>query len=202
MLPFTEPADAPATIQGRGDLEAEQKVVDAAYEHLARMRAKAERLLAEMTGVDPDLDWALARRVKALSAPRRALCFGRTDATGGTTWYIGRRHVEDATGEPLVIEWRAPVALPFYRFGYTDADRVKGDGRMAEVLARALALRTRHDDADLEVILGLRRLVVPADAANAAAGTAASRRIPYAAARDLLRDLLVRLLYDRYVSWR
>ena len=30
-------------------------------------------------------------------------------------WYIGRLAVEDETHTPLVIDWRAPVAEPFYR---------------------------------------------------------------------------------------
>ena len=47
--------------------------------------------------------------------------------------YIGRRHVHDGDGNPMVIDWRAPVSQPFYqalsknpldvglrrRFGYT-----------------------------------------------------------------------------------
>ncbi|MFG3090019.1 HelD family protein [Streptomyces antibioticus] len=50
--------------------------------------------------------------------------------------YIGRRHVHDADGDPMVIDWRAPVSQPFYRaskkdpmdvglrrrFGYTGGD--------------------------------------------------------------------------------
>ncbi|WP_371653386.1 MULTISPECIES: UvrD-helicase domain-containing protein [unclassified Streptomyces] len=50
--------------------------------------------------------------------------------------YIGRRHVHDAEGDPMVIDWRAPVSQPFYRaskkdpqdiglrrrFGYTGGD--------------------------------------------------------------------------------
>ena len=115
MSSLTEPTAARAA-----DLHAEQALVDAAYEHLGRMRAKAERLLAEMKGADPDLEWALVRRANALSSTTRALCFGRTDSTDGTTWYIGRRHVEDERGDPVVVEWRAPVALPFYRASWSD----------------------------------------------------------------------------------
>ncbi|MET8246060.1 UvrD-helicase domain-containing protein [Streptomyces sp. NPDC005202] len=51
-------------------------------------------------------------------------------------FYIGRRHVHDADGDPMVIDWRAPVSQPFYRaskndpmdialrrrFGYTGGD--------------------------------------------------------------------------------
>jgi DNA helicase IV len=60
---------------------------------------------------------------------------GRRWETGGR-FYIGRRHVHDADGDPMVIDWRAPVSQPFYRaskkdpmdvglrrrFGYTGGD--------------------------------------------------------------------------------
>ncbi|MFJ4243425.1 HelD family protein [Streptomyces iakyrus] len=52
------------------------------------------------------------------------------------TLHIGRRHVHDRDGDPMVIDWRAPVSQPFYRaskkdpmdialrrrFGYTGGD--------------------------------------------------------------------------------
>ncbi len=102
------------------DLEREQSYIDAAHEHLIRMRARAEHLLSTVGGDDPDLEWALVRRVRALAESPRALCFGRTDAGDGTTWYVGRRHVEDQRGDPVVVEWRAPVAVPFYRASWSD----------------------------------------------------------------------------------
>ncbi|WP_333771720.1 HelD family protein [Streptomyces sp. IBSBF 2435] len=45
---------------------------------------------------------------------------GSPDAGGGgrqagESFYIGRRHVHDAHGDPMVIDWRAPVSQPFYR---------------------------------------------------------------------------------------
>ncbi|MGY4922641.1 HelD family protein [Streptomyces sp. 900105755] len=60
---------------------------------------------------------------------------GRRWETGGR-FYIGRRHVHDHDGDPMVIDWRAPVSQPFYRaskkdpmdvalrrrFGYTRGD--------------------------------------------------------------------------------
>jgi len=33
----------------------------------------------------------------------------------GQEFHIGRRHVHDGGGEPVVIDWRAPVSRPFYR---------------------------------------------------------------------------------------
>ncbi len=32
----------------------------------------------------------------------------------GETFHIGRRHVHDPGGHPVVIDWRAPVSRPFY----------------------------------------------------------------------------------------
>ncbi|MFH9354247.1 HelD family protein [Kitasatospora sp. NPDC017646] len=38
-----------------------------------------------------------------------------SEGSGGESFYIGRRHVHDADGDPMVIDWRAPVSQPFYR---------------------------------------------------------------------------------------
>ncbi|WP_078910583.1 AAA family ATPase [Streptomyces sp. NRRL S-87] len=87
-------------------------------------------------------------RIKALAdLADTPLFFGRLDylhapgadlaeGAGGERFYIGRRHVHDADGDPMVIDWRAPVSQPFYRaskkdpqdvglrrrFGYTGGD--------------------------------------------------------------------------------
>ncbi|WP_327369081.1 HelD family protein [Streptomyces sp. NBC_01217] len=39
-------------------------------------------------------------------------------------FYIGRRHVHDADGDPMVIDWRAPVSQPFYRASKKDPQDV------------------------------------------------------------------------------
>src|SRR3954451_1409821 len=91
-----------------GGVAAEQRYIDLAYGFLDAMRDRAVRLFEEYRGTDPDLEHALARRIHLLRDTGRALCFGRLDAagdpgqeTGGDTWYVGRRHVEDGTGEPV-----------------------------------------------------------------------------------------------------
>ncbi|MFF8657884.1 HelD family protein [Streptomyces huasconensis] len=87
-------------------------------------------------------------RIKALAdLAHTPLFFGRLDylhapgadqaeGADGEQFYIGRRHVHDADGDPMVIDWRAPVSQPFYRaskkdpmdialrrrFGYTGGD--------------------------------------------------------------------------------
>ncbi|MGW6021584.1 HelD family protein [Streptomyces sp. NPDC055214] len=66
-------------------------------------------------------------RIKSLAdLSHTPLFFGRLDylhapgaeqAEGaeGEQFYIGRRHVHDCDGDPMVIDWRAPVSQPFYR---------------------------------------------------------------------------------------
>jgi len=109
-----------------GDLEvrSEQDYLDHALASLASMRHRAEALLRELVGAgNPDLDYvaALSRRVSLLADSPRPLLFGRIDEDGGASWHIGRRHVEDARADPVVVDWRAPVAVPFYRASAKDA---------------------------------------------------------------------------------
>ncbi|MFH8794878.1 HelD family protein [Streptomyces sp. NPDC017941] len=75
-------------------------------------------------------------RIKALAdLTHTPLFFGRLDflhapgverAEGaeGEQFYIGRRHVHDADGDPMVIDWRAPVSQPFYRASKKDPQDV------------------------------------------------------------------------------
>ncbi|HVE95316.1 MAG TPA: AAA family ATPase [Acidimicrobiales bacterium] len=99
------------------ELSREQEYLNYAHACLKAMRERAEAL--EVLGgnrvTKEDLTVALAKRIASLQDSGRALCFGRIDHDEGTTWYVGRRHVEDDAADPVVIEWRAPVALPFYR---------------------------------------------------------------------------------------
>src|SRR6516164_915792 len=40
--------------------------------------------------------------------------------SGGDRFHIGRRHVHDPDGHPVVIDWRAPVSRAFYRASQAD----------------------------------------------------------------------------------
>lgn len=95
------------------ELDTEQAYVDRAYELLAEMRSRARFYGSRAVDLDEKAHWA--RRVAALDAAGRSLCFGRIDTNESERWYIGRRHIEDVGGEPAVLEWRVPVAVPFYR---------------------------------------------------------------------------------------
>ena len=60
-----------------------------------------------------------ARRAPATSSagsPRS----GRLTARRRRRWYIGRRHIEDERHDPVVVDWRAPIAAPFYRATHVD----------------------------------------------------------------------------------
>ncbi|MFB9838446.1 HelD family protein, partial [Actinoallomurus acaciae] len=54
-----------------------------------------------------------AERVAKFDAAEHGLCFGRLDRRDERL-YIGRIGVLDDEGDPLLIDWRAPAARPFY----------------------------------------------------------------------------------------
>ena len=72
------------------------------------------------------LKFTLYKRMKALEDdPEVPLFFGRLDYApsehaAAERFYIGRRHVTDERGEPMVVDWRAPISRPFYRASRTD----------------------------------------------------------------------------------
>ena len=59
-------------------------------------------------------------RIDQLTDRGGVLCFGRIDQYFSQRWYIGRRHIEGEHGEPLVVDWRAALAIPFYRATVAD----------------------------------------------------------------------------------
>ena len=64
---------------------------------------------------------ARAERLRSLAAdPGAPPFFGRTDTPDRETFHIGRRHVRDGAGDPVVIDWRAPMSRPFYQASAAD----------------------------------------------------------------------------------
>ncbi len=107
------------------DLRAEQEHLEESRAALARMQARTESLDSAAAG-----DWvsreflesAFAARRKALADdPTVPLFFGRVDYlpdapdVGGESFHVGRRHITDEIGDPMVVDWRAPVSRAFYR---------------------------------------------------------------------------------------
>ncbi|MGW0982183.1 HelD family protein [Streptomyces xiamenensis] len=109
--------------------------LDAERAHLAASRAALRTMRAEAEGLDISdvtANWVnaevlaseLAQRIKSLAdLAHTPLFFGRVDYEHdlgeaddetGRRFYIGRRHVHDADGDPMVIDWRAPASRPYY----------------------------------------------------------------------------------------
>jgi hypothetical protein len=105
------------------ELLAEREALAHARRCLAAMRRRARSLRAAGGDefADESLEWLLRRRIASLADDgRTGLFFGRLDydATGDppdARFYVGRRHVSDEEGDPVVIDWRAELAHPFYR---------------------------------------------------------------------------------------
>ena len=77
-------------------------------------------MIARLEAVDPTgaadeitkeyIEVTVADALDDLRGPGSGDFFGRIDE-----WYIGRRHIEDNRHDPVVVDWRAPIAAPFYR---------------------------------------------------------------------------------------
>ena len=116
------------------ELAVEQAHVDLVYARLGEATRSAQQVAAEGanlyrsdrgrfvreedgTGLyERDVfAYQAAKRLATLDAEHEGLVFGRLDRTDGEIRYVGRIGVRDADYEPLVIDWRAPAAEPFYR---------------------------------------------------------------------------------------
>ena len=108
------------------DVAAERAYLAAAQQYLEAMRARTAARVADedvLAANKADADavkWQLQRRLSSFDDDAAALCFGRIDEESGDRWYIGRRHIEDTLGAPVVVDWRAAVATPFYRATLAD----------------------------------------------------------------------------------
>lgn len=108
------------------ELVAEQRYLDNAYARVEALREAARSAMDEVldlgkggtfqarTERDVVVRNSLAR-LEQLDIGNQPLCFGRIDEVDGDIYYIGRMGVSGASQEPLVVDWRAPIAEPFYR---------------------------------------------------------------------------------------
>ncbi|HEV3213790.1 MAG TPA: AAA family ATPase [Acidimicrobiales bacterium] len=135
----------------------EQRYLDRAHTALDAMREEARSMLGDVLDIgrggtfqsrterDIVVNTALSR-LQQLDIGDQALLFGRIDTAAnserapGESFHIGRVAVSDEDLEPLVVDWRAPIAEPFYR-----ATGIEPLG-----LARRRHLQVRHRE-----VLGL-----------------------------------------------
>ncbi|TRY18873.1 AAA family ATPase [Tessaracoccus rhinocerotis] len=123
------------------EIALEQAHVDKVYANLANATASAKQVarqgreifLSDRTNWMREEDgtalferdafaYQAARRLAVLDAEHEGLVFGRLDMSepADEVRHIGRLGVRDQEYEPLVIDWRAPAAEPFYRATQTD----------------------------------------------------------------------------------
>jgi DNA helicase IV len=158
------------------ELASEQRHLDTAYARLDVMRRAAEQVAEGYTDVtrggthQARLEREAAeaytrRRLANLDIGESPLCFGRLDLlptdpsdvnppdvnpSDTDPFYIGRISVTDDDLTPLIIDWRAPVAEPFYR---------------ATAVAPMGVARRRHFQTQGRRLLGIDDEVFDADAA-------------------------------------
>ena len=104
---------------------AEQRYIDGLYRRLAELRAQTTARLADVrlqqtrhrqNLLERDAEIHLLEgAVARYDVGGGALCFGRIDMEDGARYYIGRLGLSDEALEPLLVDWRAPAAEPFYR---------------------------------------------------------------------------------------
>nr|WP_042192165.1 ATP-binding domain-containing protein [Kibdelosporangium sp. MJ126-NF4] len=91
-------------------IELEQAHLTLLHERLDALRAEAARHLATAQPSERAY-WAGER--SRLESVADGLCFGRIDRHDGSRLHIGRIGLFDGD-EPLLVDWRAPAARPFY----------------------------------------------------------------------------------------
>src|SRR5215211_7586847 len=163
------------------ELEREQAYVDILYRRLDTLRERAQTELERALGADAggsfqarvDRDAFVARhsgRLAQLAAAEHGLCFGRLDRADGSHLYIGRLGLLDDDREPLLVDWRAPAAQPFYRATWANRDGVV---RRRHLRTRGREVLGIEDDVlDLESLSDSERDGLSGEAALLAALTA------------------------------
>ncbi|WP_307622524.1 UvrD-helicase domain-containing protein [Streptomyces sp. V3I7] len=154
----------------------EQEFIDGLYARVDALRGDTEAAVADALaqGDKPmqarlERDIAVAERsglLAALNAVDGSLCFGRIDLTSGAAHHIGRIGLrrDDAERTPMLIDWRADVARPFYLatghtpMGLRRRRHIATSGRTVtslhdEILDLGDQERTGHEDPTGDAVL-------------------------------------------------
>lgn len=87
--------------------------IAAAKGRLADLLAEPERRGRGVMERDAQIH-RLSAQLRVLSRYGLDICLGRMEAVDGAVGYIGRIGLLDADERPLLIDWRAPAAAPFF----------------------------------------------------------------------------------------
>ncbi len=164
------------------DIRSEQSYLTVLYERLDQLRVQADgrlkAILLEAGGTPQGRSQREATRshyaeqLAQVNAVENGLCFGRLDFTDDRPRYIGRLGLfaEDGDGDPLLIDWRAPAARPFY---LATAVSPEGVRRRRHLRTRGRVLTGIDDEVlDLSAVDGAGREDVTGEAALLSALTA------------------------------
>lgn len=113
----------------------EQDFVDSAYERLDALRASYRQRQGRVHsthGVGNAQGWTerealsahLGEMAARLEGVEERLVFGRLDMADRSTRHVGRLSLSHEDGTPLLVDWRAPAARPFYQATSAEPDGV------------------------------------------------------------------------------
>ena len=111
--------------QYSSQIQEEQQVVDRAYGRLDDLRTQARERLSDVRAAGShgsptqrterdSFATMYEDRLTQLRAVEDRLVFGRLDDESGNRRYIGRIGLSDENHEPMLTDWRAEAARPFY----------------------------------------------------------------------------------------
>jgi len=138
------------------ELHAEREHIASLYSRLDEERStatgKLDGVLIDSSAETTEALWerdvaarTLSGRIGLLKIADNGLCFGRLDHADGETSYIGRIGLFDESNdyEPLLTDWRAPIARPFY---VATAANPEGIIRRRHFRTRGRRVLAFHDD--------------------------------------------------------
>jgi DNA helicase IV len=148
------------------ELKTERDYLVASRAALKRMREHAEDLFAtgDQVAGDPfaaeTLGRHLSRRIAELADnPDTPLFFGKLTLTEHEgIFHVGRRHVTDTIGEPMVLDWRAPMSRKFYQASVKDPQDVTTRRRFGFVKGELTSFEDENLQAGKE--LGTSRILL------------------------------------------
>ncbi|MFD0358965.1 HelD family protein [Streptomyces sp. NPDC127110] len=158
------------------EFQSEQEFITELYARLEDLRDQAERAVQGALGeagngfqARLERDVLVAEQsglLSALNSAEHGLCFGRLEFSDGRDHHIGRIGIrqDDAERTPLVLDWRAEAARPFYLatghvpMGLRRRRHITTQGRRVtalhdEILDLADTERTGYEGADADAVL-------------------------------------------------
>lgn len=170
----TAPTAVDATAVGATALEEEQSHLDVLYRRLDEMRTYASTRLRRVLLEGGGTPQARSERdsytqlytedIARYDAAENGMYFGRLDLSDGEVRHIGRLGIldEDDEFEPLLLDWRAPLARQFYLATPAAPD---GVARRRHVRTRNRTVRAVNDE-----YLDLSHVSTPGPEASGVAG--------------------------------